>query len=465
VTSIGISAFNNCSNLIDIILDSNEIVSRSYSSSSNLNNIFGKQVRRYVIGGSATSIGDFAFCGADSLTSISIGNSVKVIGAKSFENCYKLEQVSFGNSLMEIGDYAFHKCNNLTKVKIPENVIQIGDCAFTSCPSMTELTIPKSVSNIGLYAFYGCTALKKVIVERTNPSAYNCDIDAFGESSSALSNINLIIPKDSKNEYTVTAPWCYFKLLERGVTGDLNMDGEVNGADIVTIINCVMDDSIAEGDVNGDGEVNGGDIVAIINYVLIYTENAVRQQASCAHRAQLKSADNRDYLYADTDACGIVIGLTNQRDFTAFQFMLNLPDGCELTNIVADASRLNSHVLQCHRISDGKYFILSYNLSNKCIVGQDGALLNLQITGNMQGEMTISDVCFFTPQAQTNHLAGLQIDTATGLASLEDTMESVEGNIYDIQGRLVITAEQYIRQNKTLPAGLYIRNGRKFMIK
>lgn len=250
-----------------------------------------------------------------------------------------------------------------------------------------------------------------------------------------------------------------------GIPGDVNSDGEVNGADIVAVINFVLSDSTTDGDVNDDGEVNGADIVAVINYVLSYTDNAVKQQASVAQRVQTKLADTRDYLSACADDSGIAIGLTNQTDFTAFQFILQLPDGCELDNIIAGASRLNGHVLQYRRMTDGRYFVLGYDMNNERINGQDGTLLNLLLKGNTSGGAVVTEVRFFTPEAQTRRLAGIQIDLATGVTSPEGTVGTTTGNIYDVQGRLVVTAEEYTRQKSALPAGIYIRNGQKFMVK
>lgn len=249
------------------------------------------------------------------------------------------------------------------------------------------------------------------------------------------------------------------------IPGDVNGDGDVNGADIVAVINYVLNDSKTYGDVNGDGEVNGADIVSTINYVLSYTSDASRQQTFYAHRAPERQADTCDCLSGNIDANGFSIGLTNEIDFTAFQFMLQLPDGCELTNISADASRLDSHALQYRRIADGRYLVLGYNMENEKITGEDGTLLHLQLAGNMCESASVTDVLFFTPKAKTYCLAGLHIDLVTGLTSLDNATEDVTGNVYDVYGRIVMTAGQYAKQKNLLPEGIYIRNGRKFIVK
>ena len=72
------------------------------------------------------------------------------------------------------------------------------------------------------------------------------------------------------------------------IPGDVNGDGNVNGADIVAVINYVLADDIA-GDVNGDGNVNGADIVAVINYVLNDSGNNARPTLAQSRTARRTS--------------------------------------------------------------------------------------------------------------------------------------------------------------------------------
>lgn len=51
--------------------------------------------------------------------------------------------------------------------------------------------------------------------------------------------------------------------------GDVNGDGKVNGTDIQTVINVIVDeDYVEEADVNNDNKVNGTDIQEIINIIV-----------------------------------------------------------------------------------------------------------------------------------------------------------------------------------------------------
>ena len=87
VTSIGSSAFYYCSGLSSVIINSNAILSKTYSSESSLKNIFGKQVKEYQIGNGVKKIGNYAFYGCSGLTSVTIPNSVTSIGESAFWDC------------------------------------------------------------------------------------------------------------------------------------------------------------------------------------------------------------------------------------------------------------------------------------------------------------------------------------------------------------------------------------------
>jgi hypothetical protein len=108
------------------------------------------------IGYSVTNIGDNAFNGCKSLTSITPPPSNR--GWRSYVD------------VKIIGDFAFKDCKNLIELRIP-NVTQIGNSAFENCTSLTSIEIPNSVTSIGNHAFANCKNLKTV--------KFNCSIKEF----------------------------------------------------------------------------------------------------------------------------------------------------------------------------------------------------------------------------------------------------------------------------------------------
>ena len=153
VTTIGSNAFSSCTSLTSVTLNSNSIVSKNYTTSSNIKSIFGSQVTEYIIGDSVTSIGDYAFYQCTGLTNVTIGNSVTTIGRSAFNHCIGLTSITIPNSVTTIGDYAFRNCSNLTSITIPNSVTSIGQYAFSNCTGLTSVTIGNSVTEIGTSAF------------------------------------------------------------------------------------------------------------------------------------------------------------------------------------------------------------------------------------------------------------------------------------------------------------------------
>ena len=127
----------------------------------------------YTIPNSVTTIGEGAFSGCDSLTSINIPNSVTTIGEDAFSGCNSLTSINIPNSVTTIGEDAFSDCISLTSISIPNSVKMIGKDAFAFCDSLTFINIPNSVTTIGDRAFLGCIDL---------PSHIKYDIiQRFGE--------------------------------------------------------------------------------------------------------------------------------------------------------------------------------------------------------------------------------------------------------------------------------------------
>ena len=160
VTTIGYWGFETCTSLISITIPNSvvTIIGNPFNSwSGNLYNeskafiyedhvLFNKnktiliayraKETNYTIPNSVTTIGEGAFCGCKSLTSINIPNSVTTIGDFGFWDCKSLTNINIPNSVTTIGWGAFSGCKSLTSINIPNSVTTIEDGAFEYCENL-----------------------------------------------------------------------------------------------------------------------------------------------------------------------------------------------------------------------------------------------------------------------------------------------------------------------------------------
>ena len=175
-------------------------------------------ISKIVIKDNVTSIGNNAFNGCSSATTVEISPTVTSIGTDAFKDCsaltkvvlrkngagsgdktepktwaqitfanntanplyyakhfycmesymtsvreVKKEQISLG-TITSVKNYAFINCTDFTKVTIPNTVITIGDYAFSGCTKLADVTFAETsqVTAIRQYAFYDCTALPSI---------------------------------------------------------------------------------------------------------------------------------------------------------------------------------------------------------------------------------------------------------------------------------------------------------------
>ena len=109
-------------------------------------------------------------------------------------------------SVTSIGNYAFCGCSSLTSVTIPESVTSIGEYAFLDCSGLTSVTIGSSVTSIDRGAFYECSSLTDVYCLAEEVPETKTQVFWFLPIGSAT----LYVPAASVEAYKSTAPWSGF---------------------------------------------------------------------------------------------------------------------------------------------------------------------------------------------------------------------------------------------------------------
>ena len=117
-------------------------------------------------------------CIAEGGTEAIIPNTVVSIGNSAFFGCKTLTTVVLPGCVTNIGSYAFSGCSGLINFIIPEGVITIGEGAFYGCSSLEEVVIPDGVKEIRYRTFDGCLKLKSVKIPN---SVKSIGSDVFDE--------------------------------------------------------------------------------------------------------------------------------------------------------------------------------------------------------------------------------------------------------------------------------------------
>ena len=137
---------------------------RNAGKADNRNLAYQNAVQKVEIGEGVTSIGGSAFQNCSSLASIAIPGGVTSIGNNAFQNCYSLASITIPEGVTSIGGSAFFNCSSLASITIPEGATSIGNSAFAGCSSLANITIPESVTSIGNNAFQSCLSLASITI-------------------------------------------------------------------------------------------------------------------------------------------------------------------------------------------------------------------------------------------------------------------------------------------------------------
>ena len=115
-----------------------------------------------------------------------------------------------------IDEYAFRECEGLKSITIVGNETSIGYCAFSYCSGLTDVY---------------CYAKE---VPETKNSVFK---------GSNIEQVTLHVPEGAIEAYNAVEPWSGFKEIVELVDEskyDLNGDGKVDAADVVTLVNHIM---------------------------------------------------------------------------------------------------------------------------------------------------------------------------------------------------------------------------------
>ena len=165
VETLGLEIFKSWSDnqAVQVVYDGYTAIASSDGTSTPFTN--SDAIYSVSFASGVTVIGDNAFNGMSSLTSISIPDTVTMIGADAFKST-ALNAITLSKDTTSIGDGAFENCFNLSSVTLPDKVTSIGSRAFYNDDVLKSIIVPDSVTSIGDEIFADCDNLKSVTLGR-----------------------------------------------------------------------------------------------------------------------------------------------------------------------------------------------------------------------------------------------------------------------------------------------------------
>lgn len=281
VTTIGTGAFADCTALQSVSLPKSvsEIKDEAFLRCSSLVQIaipkkvssigkyaFSKAEKLYIVYMSdidyskLTAIDDYAFEGCKSLkyfcsdSKVDFPLSLSYIGNHAFEGCLTISSLPLSNNITYIGEYAFAKCDSLTKITIPDGLTVLKKGSFAECGSVDTLEIGKgkALQTIEEEAFKNCYSLGRI--ELSNKVTLIEDAAFKGCTNLASvrflqSNVSFIgTPFESPDNHVLYLIGSYSDSIERYCLNKANIVYLEKEDDISTqTYKCIIPDEITGG--------------------------------------------------------------------------------------------------------------------------------------------------------------------------------------------------------------------------
>ena len=431
------------------------VASSAFSCGVNKNPHPLKSVRFWGI----TEVEKDAFYNQENLTTVE--GRLKSAGESAFEGT-SIESITFDDTYATptIGNNAFAYCSSLKTVKLSNRIETIGSMAFFRCASLTEIVIPDRVSEIQDLAFFN-SGLNKVICHREEPISISTVVfDGF-----IMQRAELLVPAASIAAYKAAPVWQDFY--------------KISASDAITIA-------------DGTAYTNDQDIlVPAVRYTRTFSE---------------KTAGKWQCLYVPFDL-PVTEELLSDFDFAKL-YMISYKDANN-NGEIEDGEPL---VMLLSKVSAGKtlkgntpYFIKAKTAGTKNIEVMETTTIHAAASGyvdcsttehyyklvgtndtfNVNGNYTLNTSGQFSYYSKDTNIKAnrwymsitsrtdgnpvyvsrpIEIlvdgeDDATGIMDIraDRSSRSAEG-IFTLDGRKISDTEN-------LPSGIYIKNGKKVVIK
>ena len=281
----------------------------------------------------------------------------------------------------------------------------------------------------------------------------NCDKNATeGNYQAKVSGIlmadkneNAIYPNDFTFDITIVD----------AIPGDVNDDSKINGLDIVKIVGYIMGSPTqpfieAAADLNEDGIINGLDLVKEVSLVLTQSSTTTAGAKTIGKRGQVSASQ----IALENPKHGVLtLSTDDNRDYILSHMIIETSGDVTVDSITTDAK----HIVAYSKVGENRYAVVCYSMTNESFVSNRD-IIDIHYTGN--GYINLSNVLFVDSEENEVSFGGTSFSDTTAIKEINSTVKPAD--VYSVTGKLV---KKGAISFEGLPAGIYIVNGQKIIIK
>lgn len=428
---IGIYAFCGCDNLQSVLVANNDSIS-DYAFSE------CKKLQTAEIKNNG-NIGEFAFS-ICSMQTVKVANNGN-IGDYAFLRCKKLQTAEIKNN-GNIGRDAFSGCSELQTVTIGQNVSGILDGAFYECSSLKQITIPDAVTQLRRGTFEYCSSLESVTF---GAGVQALPVRVFANCSS-LTSISIPNNVESIGDYAFT-DCINLKSLKIG-------DG-VKDIGNWTFNRCYSLDYISVGcKVDSIGE---GAFSACYDLTKFYSYS--ENPPVCGNKALDDIDKDICTLYVPANSIDKYRSADQWKDF-----LLEGMDAVSVTEIKLNVTELSMGIGETYQLTAET---LPSNATNRSVVWESSNPEIVTVDDNgMLTALSYGTATIVAKSADGNCEATclVTVNSEAGIDDVTVTLADGPYVVYNLQGMMVLKSDN-MDEVKQLPAGVYIINGKKMMVR
>ena len=338
----------------------------------------------------------------------------------------------------------------IKKVVVENGVINIGILAFSDCSSLTSVEIPNSVTTIETYAFKGCTSLTSITFKRSTPPEFWENVFEGVNKS-----ISIYVPAYSIDAYKEVLGFSNIQAIPPVILTDneaYTNDSQLDGADVTysrnfTNVNwqaIYLPFSLKYEDLKNDFEL------AYINTVRQYDrdkDGVIDETAMEIVKMKSGStAPNRPYLIRAKSKGEKAITVKDVTVSASENKSIDCSTTIAKFTITGTYSTIHSETMIANNY---------YAMGGGKLIHSDGSNGLKPFRWYMKVEARDYSKYKVSNAAKAITIKVLDDEETTGIDELRTA--SSNSSVYDINGRKV--------NENSLKPGMYIKNGRKFVVK